>query len=134
MKNFKHICRNRNFYMAQVYSIEEELKHIDILMSKPRSPKLEVIGQPAHDHQSHIVDWIDRKMKLEQERDRLLDLVKTVDQIKELPSPWNDIFWRTMVQGEKVRPLCKEYKTSKDAYYRKLAKITCLLIEHKRER
>ena len=120
MENFKHICRNRNFYMAQVYVIEEELKQIDILMSKPRSPKLEVIGQPAHDHQSHIVDWINRKLYLEQERDRLLELVSMVDEIKNLKNPWRDIFWKSLVEGVSVRKICREYGVSKDSYYRKI--------------
>ena len=123
MENFKHICRNRNFYMAQVYVIEEELKHIDILMSKPRSPKLEVIGQPAHDHQSHIVDWINRKLYLEQERDRLLELISKVDAIKNLKNPWRDIFWKSLVEGVPVRKICREYGVSKDSYYRMIRKI-----------
>ena len=106
--------------MAQVYCIEEEIKHIDILMSKPRSPRLEVIGQPAHDHQSHIVDYINRKVYLEQEKEKLLELVRMVDQIKTLKNPWGDIFWKTLVDGQPVRHICKEYGVSKDSYYRKL--------------
>ena len=120
MENFKHICRNRNFYMAQVYCIEEELKQIDILMSKPRSPQLEVIGQPAHDHQSHIVDWINRKVYLEKERDRLLELISRVDEIKNLKNPWREIFWKVLVVGQPVRTICKEYGVSKDSYYRRI--------------
>ena len=123
METFKRHCRNRNFYIAQVYVIEEELKRIDILMSKPRAPKLEVIGAPAHDYESHIVDWIERKRLLEEERSRYLDMVAEIDKIKELPKPWNDIFWRSLVCGESVRTLCKEYGVSKDKYYRIFRKI-----------
>ncbi len=113
--------------MAQVYFIEEEIKCIDILMSKPRSPQLEVIGAPAHNHESHIVDWIDRKRILEEERDRylkLIETIETIDRIHQLPEPWNDIYWRSLVCGESVRTICKEFDISKDKYYRKLAKFT----------
>lgn len=120
MATFKEHCKNRNFYVARIYGIEEELKHIDILMQRPRSPKLEVIGQPAHDHQSHIVDWIDRKMKLEAERDELLELISQIDQIRNLKNSWGEIFWKTLVEGQPVRHICKEYGVSKDSYYRKL--------------
>ncbi len=122
MENFKRQCRNRNFYIAQVYVIEEELKRIDILMSKPRDPKLEVIGVPAHNYESHIVDWIERKRRLEEERELYLKTIREIDQIKELPKPWNDIFWRSLVCGESVRTLCKEYGVSKDKYYRMFRK------------
>lgn len=128
MDIFKKHCRNRNFYMAQVYVIDEEIKHVDILMSKPRSPRLEVIGAPAHDHESHIVDWIDRKRILEEERNGYLKLVEMIDQIKQLPKPWNDIYWRSLVCGESVRTLCKEFNISKDKYYRMLAKFTPLIM------
>ena len=129
MNKFKKHCRNRNFYMAKVYFIEEEIKCIDILMSKPRSPQLELIGAPAHNHESHIVDWINRKRILEEERDGYLKLVEMIDRLHQLPEPWNDIYWRSLVCGESVRTICKEFDISKDKYYRKLARITHLIMK-----
>ena len=115
--------------MAKVYFIEEEIKCIDILMSKPRSPQLELIGAPAHNHESHIVDWINRKRILEEERDGYLKLVEMIDRLHQLPEPWNDIYWRSLVCGESVRTICKEFDISKDKYYRKLARITHLIMK-----
>lgn len=117
---YKRLCRNRNFYVAQVYCIEEEIKSIDIKMSAPRGPQLEVIGAPAHNHEQHIVTYIARKMDLEKQKQELLENVKMVDRIKLLPRPWNDIFWKNLVEGENARGLCKQYGISKDAFYRRL--------------
>lgn len=119
-REFKRHCRNRNFYVAQVYCIEEEIKNINIQMSAPRGPQLEVIGAPAHNHESHIVSYISRKMALENEKQKLLQKIEMVDRIKNLPRPWNDIFWKNLVEGEKARKLCEEYYISKDAFYRRL--------------
>lgn len=124
IQEFKRLCRNRNFYLAQVYCLEEEIKKIDIYSSKPRSPKLEVIGAPAHDYESHIVDFIARKISLEKERDELLARVEIVDSIRtEIPKPWNDIFWKDLVEGLPVRRLIQDYGISKDMYYRRLNKL-----------
>ena len=118
MKSIKRMCGNRTFYLAQIMVLDKEIKEIDILMSKPRGPRLEVIGAPAHNHESHIVDWIERKRVKEQEKAKLLEKIEKIDRIKELPSPWDAIFWHTFVLGEPVRPLCKIYGVSKDKYYR----------------
>ena len=121
---FKKLCRNRNFYMAQVYRLEEELKELEYQMSKPRSPKLEVIGAPAHNHESHIVDYVARKLALENEIKMNLARVEIVDSIRtDLQKPWNDIFWQDLVEGIPVRTLCKGYGISKDTYYRRLNKL-----------
>lgn len=122
IKIFKRLCRNRNFYVAQVYCIEEEIKSIDIQMSAPRGPQLEVIGAPAHDYKSHIVTYIARKMALEAEKQELLQKIETVDKIKDLPQPWNDIFWKNLVDGQNARELCRQYYISKDAFYRRYKK------------
>lgn len=122
-KEFKRLCRNRSFYIAQMYVIEEDIKKLENDYCTPRKPRLEVIGAPAHDHKSHIVDYISHKMILEKEYEKLKGFVKTIDEIKDLPKPWDDIFWKTLVDGTPVRPLCAEYDISKDMYYRKLAKI-----------
>ena len=123
-KEFKRHCRNLYFYVAELARVEEEIKLNDIYMSKPRGPRLEVIGAPAHNHQSHIVDYIQRKADLEAERQHYLDLIEMIESIRTLPAPWNDIFWNTLVLGKSVRPYCKEIHISKDMYYRKLAEIT----------
>lgn len=110
--------------MAQVYCLEEEIKKIDEQMSKPKSPKLEVIGSPARDFESHIVNFIARKTELENEIKMNLARVEFVDSIRtEIPKPWNDIFWQDLVEGRPVRALCKEYGISKDTYYRRLNKL-----------
>lgn len=129
VKEFKRICRNRNFYIAQTYVIAEEIKQIELDYCTPRAPRLEVIGAPAHDNQSHIVDYISRKMELEKELERLTELVRTIDQIRTLNFPWGEILWKSLVDGAPVRPLCSKYHISKDMYYRQLAKITRMLIE-----
>jgi len=123
IEELKRLCRNRNFYMAQVYCLDEEIKQIDILASKPRSPRLEVIGSPAHNYESHIVDYVARKMELEKERRMYLDRVEFVDSIRsKIPKPWNDIFWKNLVDGISVRELVREYGISKDMFYRRLNK------------
>ena len=126
---FKRICRNRSFYIAQALVLEEEIKKIERDYCTPRAPRLEVIGAPAHDNQSHIVDYISHKMRLERELEETLELIRTIDQIRDLENPWGDIFWKTLVEGVPVRPLCAKYDISKDMYYRKLAKLTSYLIE-----
>lgn len=124
INEFKKLCRNRDFYMAQVYCLEEEIKRIDAESSKPRSPKLEVIGVPAHNYESHIIDYIVRKIDLENEIKMNLARVELVDSIRtDLPKPWNDIFWQDLVEGIPVRTLCKSYGISKDMYYRRLNKL-----------
>lgn len=95
----------------------------------PRAPRLEVIGAPAHDNQSHIVDYISKKIRLEKELEELYKLIRTIDEIKNLNFPWGEILWKSLVEGQPVRHLCSEYDISKDMYYRKLAKITSSLIE-----
>ncbi len=130
--DFKKHCRNLYFYVAELARVEEEIKLNDIYMSKPRSPRLEVIGAPAHNNESHIVDYIQRKMDLEKERQHYLDLIELVESIRTLPAPWNDILWETLVLGRPVRTSCKEHDISKDMYYRKLAAFTRLLIDRKR--
>ena len=110
--------------MAQVYCLEEEIKRIDAESSKPRSPKLEVIGAPAHNYESNIIDYIARKIDLENEIKMNLARVELVDSIRtDLPKPWNDIFWQDLVEGIPVRTLCKSYGISKDMYYRRLNKL-----------
>ena len=130
-REFKRICRNRNFYIAQTLVLEEEIKKIEQDYCTPRAPRLEVIGAPAHDNQSHIVDYISHKMRLEKELEETLELIMTIDQIKTLNFPWRDIFWKSLVEGVPVRPLCAKYDISKDMYYRKLAKFTCMIIRKK---
>lgn len=117
------------YYVAELARVEEEIKLNDIHMSKPRGPRLEVIGAPAHDNESHIVDYIQRKQDLEAERQYFLDLIELVESIRTWPAPWNDIFWKTLVLGRSVRTYCKEVHISKDMYYRKFAAFTHLLIE-----
>ena len=129
IREFKRICRNRSFYIAQTLVIEEEIKQLENDYCTPRAPRLEVIGAPAHDNQSHIVDYISRKMRLEEELEELYELIRTIDEIKNLNFPWGEILWKSLVEGQPVRRLCSEYDISKDMYYRKLAKITSSLIE-----
>ena len=119
-REFKRLCRNRSFYIAQVLVLEEEIKKIERDYCTPRAPRLEVIGAPAHDNQSHIVDYISHKMRLEKELEETLELIRTIDQIRDLKNPWGEIFWKTLVEGQPVRHICKEYGVSKDSYYRKL--------------
>ena len=119
-KVFKRHCRNLYFYVAELARVEEEIKLNDIYMSKPRGPRLEEIGAPAHDHESHIVDYIQRKAYLEAERQHYLGLIEMIESIRTLKNPWGDIFWKTLVEGRPVRHICKEYGVSKDSYYRKL--------------
>lgn len=119
-RDFKRICRNRNFYIAQVYVLEEEIKKLERDFCTPRAPRLEVIGAPAHDNQSHIVDYITHKIRLEKERDGYLELVRTIDSIRKLPKPWCDIYWKSLVEGAPVRTICKQYDISKDMYYRRI--------------
>jgi hypothetical protein len=109
--------------------IEEEIKQLENDYCTPRGPRLEVIGAPAHDNQSHIVDYISHKMRLEQELEEILKLIRTIDQIRDLENPWGDIFWKSLVEGVPVRPLCAKYDISKDMYYRKLASFTKLLMK-----
>lgn len=130
-REFKRICRNRSFYISQVYVIEEEIKQLEIDYSIPRSPKLEVIGAPAHDHQPHIVDYISHKMRLEKELEETLKIIQMIDEIKTLNFPWGEILWKSLVNGVPVRHLCAEYDISKDMYYRRLAKFTCMIIRKK---
>lgn len=117
---FKRICRNRNFYIAQVYVTEEVIKTLETDYCTPRAPRLEVIGAPAHDNKSHIVDYISHKIALETELKRLNGLIQMIDQLQNLEKPWGDIFWKTLVEGKPVRPLCAKYDISKDMYYRRL--------------
>ena len=126
---FKRLCRNRSFYIAQVLVLEEEIKKLERDYCTPRAPRLEVIGAPAHDNQSHIVDYISHKMRLEKELEETLELIRTIDQIRDLENPWGEIFWKTLVEGAPVRPLCSKYDISKDMYYRKLAKFTCIMMK-----
>ena len=130
-REFKRICRNRSFYIAQALVLEEEIKKIEQDYCTPRAPRLEVIGAPAHDNQSHIVDYISHKMRLEKELEETLELIRTIDQIRDLENPWGEIFWKTLVEGVSVRPLCSKYDISKDMYYRKLAKFTYQIIRKK---
>ena len=130
-REFKRICRNRSFYIAQALVLEEEIKKIERDYCTPRAPRLEVIGAPAHDNQSHIVDYISHKMRLEKELEETIELIGTIDQIKTLNFPWRDIFWKSLVEGVPVRPLCAKYDISKDMYYRKLAKFTYQIIRKK---
>ena len=99
VKEFKRHCRNRNFYMAQVCVIEEEIKQLENDYCTPRGPRLEVIGAPAHDNQSHIVDYISHKMRLEQEIDKYNNLIRMVNDISKLEKPWGEIFEKTLVKG-----------------------------------
>ena len=128
-REFKRLCRNRSFYIAQVLVLEEEIKRLERDYCTPRAPRLEVIGAPAHDNQSHIVDYISHKMRLEKELEDLQELIRTIDKIKTLKFPWGEILWKSLVEGQPVRRLCAEYDISKDMYYRKLAKLTDALIE-----
>lgn len=128
-KLFKRHCRNLYFYVAELARVEEEIKLNDIYMRKPRGPRLEVIGAPAHNHEAHIVDYIQRKADLEAERQHYLDLIEMIESIRTLSAPWNDIFWKSLVGEVPVRTICKQYDISKDMYYRKLAAFTHLLIE-----
>ena len=131
-RDFKRICRNRSFYIAQVLVIEEEIKQLENDYCTPRKPRLEVIGAPAHDHQSHIVDYISHKIRLEQELEETLKLIRTIDEIKTLKFPWSEILWKSLVEGQPVRRLCAEYDISKDKYYRMFAKFTSSLMKKKR--
>lgn len=124
VKEFKRHCRNRNFYMAQVCVIEEEIKQLENDYCTPRGPRLEVIGAPAHDNQSHIVDYISHKMRLEQEIDKYNNLIRMVNDISKLEKPWGEIFEKTLVKGLPVRKICSQYGISKDMYYRRLKTIS----------
>lgn len=130
-REFKRICRNRSFYIAQVLVLEEEIKKIERDYYTPRAPRLEVIGAPAHDNQSHIVDYISHKIRLEKELKDLQELIRTIDQIKTLNFPWGEILWKSLVECKPVRTLCKQYDISKDMYYRKLAKLTSSLMKRR---
>lgn len=130
-RELKRICRNRSFYIAQVLVLEEEIKKIERDYCTPRAPRLEVIGAPAHDNESHIVDYISRKMQLEKELEDLQELIRTIDKIKTLNFPWGEILWKSLVEGKPVRTLCKQYDISKDMYYRKLAKFTSTLMKER---
>jgi hypothetical protein len=123
INEFKKHCKNRNYYVAQIYVIEEEIKRIDILMGKPRAPRLEVIGAPAHNYDPKIVDFIARKQELEKEKQKYIDRVEYVDSIRSLPKPWNDIYWKTLVEGLPARNIARDYGISKDKYYRSLNKF-----------
>lgn len=130
-REFKQICRNRSFYIAQVLVLEEEIKRLERDYCTPRAPRLEVIGAPAHDNQSHIVDYISHKIRLEKELEDLQELIRMIDQIKTLNFPWGEILWKSLVEGNPVRTLCKQYDISKDMYYRKLAKLTSSLMKRR---
>ena len=130
-REFKQICRNRSFYIAQVLVLEEEIKRLERDYCTPRAPRLEVIGAPAHDNESHIVDYISHKIRLEKELEDLQKLIRTIDQIKTLNFPWGEILWKSLVEGKPVRTLCKQYDISKDMYYRKLAKLTSSLMKRR---
>lgn len=132
-KVFKKHCRNIYYYVAELARVEEEIKLNDIYMSKPRGPRLEVIGAPAHNNESRIVDYIQRKADLEAERQHYIDLIELVESIHTWPVPWNDIFWKTLVLGRSVRPLCNERHISKDMYYRKFATFTKHLMTNRSE-
>lgn len=129
-KLFKRHCRNLYFYVAELARVEEEIRLNDIYMSKPRGPRLEVIGAPAHNNESHIVDYIQRKADLEAEHQHYLDLIEMIESIRTLKNPWGDIFWKSLVQGVPVRTICKRFDISKDMYYRRLAEFTQLLIDN----
>ena len=130
-REFKRICRNRSFYIAQVLVLEEEIKKIERDYCTPRAPRLEVIGAPAHDNESHIVDYISHKIRLEKELEETLELIRAIDKIKTLNFPWGEILWKSLVEGKPVRTLCKQYDISKDMYYRKLAKLTSSLMKRR---
>lgn len=120
-KEIKRHCRNRNYYLAQVSLLKEEEKQIDILMSKPRAPKLEVIGAPAHNYESHIVDWIERKDRVNEELSGYLFFLDLIDKFFDsLQEPWKEIAWKNFVEGKPAKVLCKEFKVDRSTYYRQI--------------
>ncbi len=117
---FKRECRRYFYYVSQLAYLEEQINHINHILTKPKEPRLEIIGQPAKNVDSKIVSLINQKMQLDKERNDILETMEVIERLRTLPKPWNDILWKNLVHGETVDILVEEFGISRSHFYRRM--------------
>ena len=117
---FKEQSGKYRQYLESVRNIDDQLEIVRVRMENVHSPNLENIAASGTYNESPMIELIEQKSLLEEQKNRYLDLIQWIENLVDsvYSSSARLLIWMTYVQRRSLNSIAEEYSLRKALLYK----------------